>query len=70
MTDYQKLQAKYPELRGEIQNDIDGHLRQATRQARQDFLPASNAAIVVTEIKSPLSNVASPGVTLTRRSAR
>lgn len=36
VTHYQKLQAKYPALREDIQNDIDGHLRQAARTRSAD----------------------------------
>jgi predicted transcriptional regulator len=36
VAELQKLQATYPDLRQEIQNDIDSHLRQAARTREAD----------------------------------
>lgn len=43
VTEYQKLQAKFPSLRREIQGDIEGHLRQAERTRASD-----RAAVLMT----------------------
>ncbi len=54
VTDYQKLQARYPELRGEIQNDIDGPtLNNLCRRFRENSWRIRNWAGIILIKGSP-----------------